>query len=61
VLDQGSRSILARRSSGVRRVAAQVGLDRIECADAIGEIGGRLGLMNVEYLAPKMRPAGDLR
>src|SRR3546814_2514138 len=44
-------------------MAANLCLDLIELTDTLQQIGGergRLGRMNVEYLAPEMRPASNL-
>ena len=44
-------------------MAANLRLDLIELADAFQQIRGerrRLGRVDVEYLSPEMRPAGDL-
>jgi hypothetical protein len=50
-------------SSDIGLHATNLCLDLIELTDAFQQIRGerrRLGRVNVEYLAPEMRPAGDL-
>jgi hypothetical protein len=54
---------VALASSLVRRTAANIVLDRVESGDVIERLarGGRSrGGMDVEELAPDVRPAGDL-
>ena len=61
--DQRCGAILPRAASHIGRLPTHIGLDGIERADTFEDIGrqpGRLGLMNIEDLAPEMRPAGNL-
>ena len=49
--------------SDIGRLPTHIGFDGIKGADAFEEIGGErswLGLMDVEYLAPEVCPAGNL-
>ena len=45
-------------------MAAYLGLDRVELADTVEQVGGQRGrllLVALEQLTAKMRPAGDFR
>ena len=62
-VDQWLGAFLPASSSDIGLMAANLCLDLIELADAFQQISGercRLGGVDVEDLATKMRPAGDL-
>src|SRR3546814_12136941 len=63
IVDQWLGAVLPASSSDIGLMAANLCLDLIELTDTLQQIGGergRLGRMNVEYLAPEMRPASNL-
>ena len=60
---QRPRPLLSDASSDTGGLAADIGFDCVELADAVEQVGGELGrllLVAFEYIAPEMRPAGDL-
>ena len=63
LVDRRASSLPACLPSLVRRPAANLGFDAVQCADAVERLLGDRrcrGLMHVEELAPDVRPAGDL-
>src|SRR3546814_15397160 len=63
IVDQWLGAVLPASSSDIGLMAANLCLDLIELTDTLQQIGGergRLGRMNVEYIAPELRPASHL-
>lgn len=63
VLDQRRGTLVPDASSDMGRLPADFLLDLVEAGDPAEQIGGerrRSGGVAIEYLAPEVRPAGDL-